>query len=52
MPETFISGVVSRFKSNIDFLPNTYSYGLKLAKLGELNVLHADVANGKYFAHI
>ena len=47
-----MSGIISRFKSNLGLLLNTNSYGLKLSKLGVLNVLYANVANGKYFGHI
>ena len=34
-----ISGIVSRLKGTLGFLPNTNSYGLKFAKLGVSNVL-------------
>ena len=52
VPDTLISGIVSKFKISLGFLPNTNSYGLKLSSLGVLKVLYTNVANGKYFGHI
>ena len=37
VPDTLISGSVSRSRSISGFLLNTNSYGLRFAKLGELN---------------
>ena len=50
-PDTLISGFVSKSKSIFGFIPKTTWYGLKLAKLGQLSVLYASVANGKYFGY-
>ena len=52
MPETLISGVVSRFKSSFGFPPNTNLHSLKVPMFGVLNVLYANAANGQYFGHI
>ena len=52
MPDTLMSGVVSKLSNTFGFLPKTNSYGLKFAKFSVLNVLYANVANDKYFGHI
>ena len=38
--------------NNFGFLPKISLYGEKFAKLGELKVLYAKVAKGKYLGHI
>ena len=52
VPHTFLSGSFSKASNNLGFLLNINSYGEWLAKLGELNVLWAKVAKGKYLCHI
>ena len=48
-PGTLISGFVLMSKSIAGFLPETNSYGLKLARFGQLNVLYVNIANGNDF---
>ena len=52
VPDTLMSGIVSKLSKILGFLPKTNSCKLKFARFRLLNVLYANVAKNKYFGYI